>query len=734
MKGNYDPNDIATGGALDAYATAVADSEEADVLIGRELGDYRITSLIAAGGMAKVYRAQRTDGAFDRDVAIKVSPGSIFNAELRARFKREQFILAGLEHPNIARLFDAGITAEGWPYIVMELVLGRLVEAYCSEQDLHLDDIVELIITVADALAFAHSRLVIHCDLKPSNLLVAEDGRAVLLDFGIAKLLEADADHTSTRRPLSPKYASPEQLHGSEITIGSDIYQLGVLLQQLCAGANHGQVPRDVGLIIDQCLREDPAERYSDMNSLKQDLVRFRAGYPVVAAGASYAYRAKKFALRNLPSVIIGTGAIVMLTAVSLWYVWSVTDARFIAERESELSKESLEFLLGFFDDLTPEKAQDHDISARELVDRGISRVQNELADRPEVRSNLLLSLANLYIDFGEPHKAEELITEARDYYLTTYGPQKADSRRANGLMAAALFNRGEYQRAADLYAELVALNTRLDGPAHENTLVAHSNLAAIYWYLGRTDEATQISKEIYELTLDKYGPRDEQTLTTAYNYAASLQSIGELKQSLEILETTSPVAQEVLGDGHPISMMLIRGMATGYSRAKNNDKAKQIYAALIETRIRVHGEDHPETLISQNNLAGLYYNTGDTQKAVDLQEDILARMVRMQGTDHPSTMRAASQMAVGYARLGDFQKARALSQDVIARQTESLSATHPDTLNARLYFGEVLMLAEDENAQAYMQDLLSILELELGNDHYRTKAARDALAELDDS
>ncbi|MEM1435341.1 MAG: protein kinase, partial [Pseudomonadota bacterium] len=330
-----------TGGALDLYASATDGGDGADhPLIGRRLGEYEVTGLIARGGMGVVFSAERADGTFERDVAIKISSGDVMGHDLRDRFLREQAILASLNHPNICQLFDAGVTDEGWPYFVMEKVVGDSVADYCRERQLSPDAICALMIQIVDATAFAHARLVVHRDLKPSNVMVTADGTPKLLDFGIAKLLEVDAEQ-STIRPMTPRYASPEQLLGREVTIASDLFQLGALLAELLTGRPlhvdetletaveraaqgrsvavpappDGPLPRELRKIVEHCLRPDPENRYANATALQEDLTRYLQGRPVQAVGLTPLYRLRKFLKRNWVPVTGSLGAGLLIAA-----------------------------------------------------------------------------------------------------------------------------------------------------------------------------------------------------------------------------------------------------------------------------------------------------------------------------------------------------------------------------------------------------------------------------------
>lgn len=337
---------LVTGGALDMFgAKAQSVTAHEPGLIGQRIGSYRIRERIAVGGMGEVYRAERIDGSFDREVAIKVTGTSSLNEEFRRRFQHEQRILASLHHQGITQLFDAGITDGGLPFIVMELVDGQPIDEYCRRRELSPNAIVDLLLQIADAVSFAHARLVVHRDIKPSNVLVTEAGEVKLLDFGIARLLESDAVAATELRPLSPRYASPEQLLGREITIASDIYQIGLLMVELLSGSParsetnlsdeimraveqrpfplretaDRNLPNELRQIAEQCLMNEPEERYADVNALHRDLANYQAGYPVAAVGETSLYRLRKFLKRHGRALAHGTVAALLLgTSVQL--------------------------------------------------------------------------------------------------------------------------------------------------------------------------------------------------------------------------------------------------------------------------------------------------------------------------------------------------------------------------------------------------------------------------------
>ena len=298
---NSRPDNLRTGGGLDFLAAVDSGS---DPLLGQQIANYQLYSLLAEGGMGRVYLGERRDGQFERKAAIKILPSGVGGEYVR-RFERERVILAGLNHPNIAQLYDAGMADTGNLYFVMELVDGAPIDEYCRKRECSLEQKLSLLIDLCDALGFAHGRLVLHRDIKPSNVLVTDAGQVKLLDFGIAKMIESDGAGTRGASPMTPQYASPEQLLGEPATIASDIYQVGALMHRLLTGAapfegqdlpsrirhisekrpvNLGDsargLPGDLQMVLMHCLSTDAQERYRDINSLAADLQRVIDGFP----------------------------------------------------------------------------------------------------------------------------------------------------------------------------------------------------------------------------------------------------------------------------------------------------------------------------------------------------------------------------------------------------------------------------------------------------------------------
>ena len=393
-------------------------------LSGRTLGAYRLTRLLGSGGMGAVYLAERSDGAFSKQVAVKVLSLSLAHA--RERFHRERELLARLEHPNIARLIDGGTTADGWPYLVMEYVEGLAIDRYCGDRDLPINDRLALLLQVCAGVAHAHQRLIVHCDIKPANILVTDEGVAKLLDFGIARL--DLPEHATECRAATPAFSSPEQWNGGAITTASDVYAIGVLGYVLCTGgwpyppatplerlqvavaadpipasrvsglhpARARQLRGDLEHILSKAVAKDPSRRYGSAQDLAHDLESLRRGFPVRASADSVGYRVRKFAGRHRVACI---AAIVMLLSLIAAVLFSRAQAEVAARRFDDLREFARVIVFDADDMMRPVPGT---TAARKLVVdtalRYLDRLSQERVADPTLREELVAA----YIRVGK--------------------------------------------------------------------------------------------------------------------------------------------------------------------------------------------------------------------------------------------------------------------------------------------------------------------------------------------
>lgn len=482
-----DDDRFRTGGAIRDLGE-LAESG-ADSLVGSTIGPYRLLSLIAAGGMGRVYRAERTDGTFEREVAVKVVPSGL-GGEYARRFELERRILASLAHPNIAQLFDAGVSESGNLYIIMELVEGVPIDRYVRDQSVDTRGRARLMLRLAQVLEFAHARLVVHRDLKPSNVLVAGDGSLKLLDFGIAKILESPDDMTAAYRPMTPRYASPEQLLNEPVSVASDIYQFGLLFldlfeprpgleQETPASATaravrkvpvtvesrlRRRLPPELAAIINKCLRPDPAERYGSAADLARDLANYLGGYPVAARNPGVLQRGGKFLRRNwLPSATVALFLTVTIVSTA-WYIRAIDRERTAAivaneraQHEAAVAESMSDFLLRMISGsnamLTPGEPR----TVPEAVMRGAELLQTELADQPAVRVRLVNALAGALNSMTEWQSARDMLEAALPDLAehTDIDFEQRSVLRSN--LAYATYRLSDFDAAREQYRQIIS-------------------------------------------------------------------------------------------------------------------------------------------------------------------------------------------------------------------------------------------------------------------------------------
>ncbi|MDY0744204.1 protein kinase [Paucibacter sp. R3-3] len=461
---------------------------------GSGVGAYRLIAELGRGGMGTVWLAERADGLVNRRVALKL-PRIVWGDSLAERMARERQILATLEHPHIARLYDAGIDAQGRPFLAMEYVDGTPIDAFCRDRALSVRERVELLLQVMAAVGHAHSRLVVHRDLKPSNILVTQDAQVKLLDFGIAKLLQGDSTSRTALTELSGRaltldYASPEQIRGEPLGTASDVYSLGVVAYELLAGARPYRLKRgsaaeleeviaaaevplasstgsdpalrrqlrgDLDAILNHALKKSPADRYPTMEAFAQDLRRWLDGQPVEARPDGLAYRAAKFVRRHRLPVAAGSVAVLALVVGASLALWQARQA----QAEAATAQAVQGFLEGVFrantaDQADPAKARD--TTARELLDRGAERIDAELRNAPAARLRLLTVLASMYQDLGLNEREVELQRQRLALARELYGPSSDEAVLAMAALANALGLATQRDEAAEQLKQASAL------------------------------------------------------------------------------------------------------------------------------------------------------------------------------------------------------------------------------------------------------------------------------------
>jgi serine/threonine-protein kinase len=674
---------------LERPAVALGDAASADDLSdesGRTLGPYRLLRRIGQGGMGSVYLAERSDGAFEQRVAVKLLRDGLDDPEAVARFRHERQILAGMEHPGVARLFDGGTGGDGRPYLVMEFVDGLPIDEHCDRRRLPLEARWLLLLDVCAAVEHAHARLLVHRDLKPGNVLVTRGGEVKLLDFGIAKRLRPAGGETETRpghRPLTPRYASPEQLRGEGVTTSCDVYGLGVLLHQLtlgrppfeegavlaaglCGGAwpplarlrdvlrglpppereavarARQSTPRrlgqwlgsDLDAIVATALEERPERRYASVRELAADLRRLLRHEPVAARRPGWPDRAARFVRRH-PSGVAAAVAIALLAGG--WVATSVAQARQLV-REKQTAEEALQFMTGLFHAAGLEWSGDPP-TPRSLLDEGARRIEAEMGDRPETRRSLAVALGQAYLDLGLSDPAVRLLRRVGPPGGNGEGPAAAE---VEVLLARALVERGEHAEGAAL------ARARLDQPDRLPPGLRSRLLCTLGVSLLATSRFEEAEKALREAVREarEAGPARRELMDALDALATHLRRQNRTAESRAIREELLAIGRSELGPRHPVTLAAAGGLATVQAHLGENRPA----AATLEEALRLlEGQDRPLFEASlRNGLAAVYLDLADFESArAHGREALRIRRAHLR-PDHPDV--AASLENVGAA------------------------------------------------------------------------------------
>jgi eukaryotic-like serine/threonine-protein kinase len=765
--------DLSAAGALVAAAGAAT---------GGRVGPYRLLARIGQGGMGEVYRAERADGQYVQTVAVKVIRGGFATPELRQRFRFERQVLARLEHPNIARLLDGSVTADGSPYLVMEYVEGRPITDYCDGERLGLRPRLELFRTVCRAVEHAHRNLVVHRDLKPSNILVTAAGEVKLLDFGIAKLLapdgEADAELTRTQAPLlTPGYASPEQVRGEAVTTATDVYALGLLLYELLAG-RRAQRPDDSSLaaleraVCDQgqprpsdalgagdaeevaaraaarggarggarlgrlrkqlrgdldtiaavALRKDPARRYASAQQLLDDLDRHLAGRPVLARPDTLGYRAAKFLRRHRLAAAASAAiavAVVLGLVLALLGLARAQRAERQARAEAATAGQISAFLVDLFRANDPGEAQGETVTARELLDRGSERIGEQLAAQPAVRARLLGAMADAYQALGLFDPALELVRKELELARAEHGEASVEMGRALVAVGNLQAMKGDYRGSRESVERALAILERRAGPESADVADALAQLGRAHGQLGDLAPAAAALERAIAILERSSGPDHVRVWGPLNNLAIVYMLRGDAEAAEGLYRRSLAIAEREFGAEHPRVAQVLENLALVQEQLGDLEAAIATHEQALAIREKVLPPDHPHIAATLNNLGGVLVEQGDFVRAREVSERALGIRERALGPDHPLVASTKTNLGLALLGLGEREAARPLFESAIAAFSGAFGPDHPRVSYPLLGLARIDAATGDaEAAERAFRRVIEIRETRLGERH----------------
>jgi tetratricopeptide (TPR) repeat protein len=706
----------------------------------RLLGSYRILRLLGEGGMGAVYEAEQEHPR--RVVALKVIKPGLASPELLRRFELESRALGRLHHPGIAQIYEAGTADTGFgpqPYFAMEFIQGQSLRDCADPLRWNTRQRLEVMVKICDAVQHAHQRGLIHRDLKPGNILVDETGQPKILDFGVARATDSDAQATRQtdlgQLVGTLAYMSPEQVLGDplELDARSDVYALGVILYELLAGRLPYRIspqlheavetirqedPQplssvsrayrgDVETIVAKALEKDKARRYASAADLAGDIRRYLEDQPIVARPPSASYQVRKFARRH-KAFVAGTAAVFVVLvggiAASTWQAARATleRNRAVAEKqradtEAATAKAVNEFLqndllaqAGASAQAGPGTKPDPDLKVRTALDRAAARIAGKFDRQPLVEASIRRTIGNTYMDLGLFPEAQRQWERTLELQRRVLGEKHPETLQSMNQLALLYLRQGSYEQAEPLFTKVLEAQRSALGEEHVDTMDTMNNLAVLYRYQGRYAPAEALSTKVLEVSRRVLGEEHIGTLDTMNNLALLYLAEGKYAQAEPLFFKVVETGRHAQGEEHPDTLVSMNNLALVYLYEGKFAQAEPLFLKTLDARRRVLGGQHPNTLRAMNNLALLYLYQGKYAQAEPLFHKLLEVQRSVMGEENPDTLTHTNNLALLYEHQGRIAQAASLYTKVLGSRRRVLGPDHPATLTTLAWLGRV--------------------------------------------
>jgi serine/threonine protein kinase/tetratricopeptide (TPR) repeat protein len=762
--------------AVGAAAESLLEDHQ-DRLLGTRVGPYRVVSILGHGGMSVVYRGERDDSQYTQVVAIKVLQHATVHPRLRSRLHSERHILATLDHGSIARLIDSGDLEDGTPYLVMEYVDGESIDSYCDSRTLFVRERLELFVSVCAAVHYAHRNLVVHRDIKASNIFVTDEGNPKLLDFGIAKLLAPEnLSHTLpvTRlqeRILTPENAAPEQVLGRPITTATDIYALGVLLYQLLTGRSpyrllsysqlqleraicmddparpsqvvvaklkgetdkdrsrisdrRGLSPQrlrarlsgDLDAIVGMAMRKEPDRRYASVEALADDLRRHLLGQPVRARQGDWRYNTAKFLRRNLLAAVAAGAVFVglaLIAGVTLWENHRISLARDATALERDRAQQVSAFMVDVFSQADPFNAQGKEPTAKDLLDQGAEKIRGNLNLQPEVRAQLLESIGLAYRRQGSNDRAIPLFEQAVAIRRDARPVDGGKLAAALANLAQALTDAGRLAGAEANIKEAVVLSRSGNAPSVETADILYQ-----YGHFSLNAKSDpDLAKTLFSEALALYRsvPGDQRlgVATTLGALSAAAQWSGNYANAEQLMRDSMNLMGATVGRNHPDYAASMANLGYLLMQQGKYAEAEQMLNEALQIESGNFGLDNQRVASIEANLGTVYEREGDGARAMKTTQDAVRIISQRLGPDHYMVGYFMDAVAKLYLDAGNLDAAENTARQVLKIYDKSLPPRHLYVAATRHLLGEVLLRrGQLKEAES---ELRAALDIDLGS------------------
>lgn len=793
------PNDQENTGIAPVNAASLTTGGETTLDIGgnraaaawledrKTIGPYVLLRILGQGGMGQVWLAEQT-APVKRHVALKLIKGGLYDDAVIQRFESERQSLAVMNHPAIAKVFDAGATRDGQPYFVMEYVDGPPITWYCDLKKLKIRDRLELFIKVCEGVQHAHQKAVIHRDLKPSNILVTEvDGKPVprIIDFGIAKAISSQpgAEQTQLTRMGAligtPGYMSPEQADRNVLDVDTrtDVYSLGVVLYVLLTGmlpfesqeektkpldevlrqlreddppspstkiktehdtataaaSSRGTETRqlanllrgDLDWITMKAVEKDRSRRYGTPSDLAADVERYLENRPVLARPASTGYRLKKYVQRHRLGVATASGAFLVLVAFAITVVVQLRHTI----RERDRANRITEFMTRMFVVSEPSESRGNSITAREILDKASKDVDSGLTKDPELQAQMMNVMGTVYQSLGLYSKAQPLFERSAELRMSDLGPRNTDTLKSQAALARLLTDQGHLPQAEKLDREVLEMRRHLLGPQDPDTLASMSDLTTTLISGGHFPEAEKLARETLDLRRRVLGPEHPDTLKSMADLSSILWQEDRFAEAEKLDTETLAIRRGVLGPDHPQTVLSMGRVALDLRAARKYPQEEAIERQVLEISRHVSGPEHPQTLAAMFNLGVCLMRQAKYPEAEQLDRDSLEIRRRVYGLEDPNTAISMAELATVLLKEGRFGEAEKLHSEAIAIQEHLLGPEHPETLKTKSNLSvDLYREGKYVEAEKLNREILLIDQHVFGPEHTNTLTTSDNL------